>query len=266
MRTGSDRPGDFADGHHGTNRLQATQGAAKFIIHQGQLQAEGRRFAVNAVAAPHTRRKLMLLRTAGDHRQQGGDIGNEDIRRLLHLEGVAGIAHVTAGQAEMKPAAGVMVNGLSDGSRKANDIVIQDLFQLTLAGNETGQVGEPLLTTGLDSGEILGRNDFLLHQSLAGEQFNLQPDLEFVFVGPDRPHLGAGIARNHATLNREMGKLKRRKCRSPRVSALDAKANRPVKIIMPSPPLSRAQTEAIQRFNDNRQGLPIHFPHAGIRS
>jgi len=98
----------------------------------------------------------------------------------------------------VKPAARVVVDGFRHGRGEANDIVVQDLFQFALAGDETGEVGKPFIAAGFDLLEILGGDDAFLHQRFAGEEFDLEPDLEFVFVGPDGPHLGAGIASNHA--------------------------------------------------------------------
>ena len=46
-------------------------------------------------------------------------------------------------------------------------------------------------------GKIASRHDAFRDERLAGEQFDLQPDAELVFVGPDGPHFRAGIARNH---------------------------------------------------------------------
>jgi hypothetical protein len=78
-----------------------------------------------------------------------------------------------------------------------------------LAGDEAGEVGEPFVATGFDLLEILGGDDAFLHQRFAGEEFDLQPDLEFVFVGPDGPHFGAGVARNHCFIKKEKGEIKK---------------------------------------------------------
>jgi len=109
----------------------------------------------------------------------------------------------------MKPAAGVVIDGLGDGGGEADDVVVENFFQLALAGDEAGQIGEPFVATGFDLREIFRRNNFLLHQRLAGEQFDLQPNLEFIFVRPDRPHLGARIARNHFKIKTESGGIKK---------------------------------------------------------
>ena len=57
---------------------------------------------------------------------------------------------------------------------------------------------------GLDLGEIFFGHDAFFDERLAGEQFDLQPDAEFVFVRPNRPHFRAGIARNHGIEDKQI--------------------------------------------------------------
>jgi len=128
---------------------------------------------------------------------------------LLHLHGIAGIADVAAGEAEMEPAAGVVIDGFRHGGGEPDDIMIEHLLQFLLACDEAGQVGEPFVTAGFDPGKILCRDNFFLHQGLAGEQLDLQPDLQLVFVSPNRPHFGTGIARNHGFIKKENGLIKK---------------------------------------------------------
>jgi hypothetical protein len=84
----------------------------------------------------------------------------KDVRALHHLHGVAGVAHVAARQAEMKPAAGVVVDGFGDGGGETDDVVVENFFQFALAGDEAGQIGEPFVAAGFDLREIFGGNDF----------------------------------------------------------------------------------------------------------
>ena len=62
-----------------------------------------------------------------------------------HLHGERGVADVAARQAEMKPAAGVVIDFFGDGGGEADDIVVECFFQFPLAGDEAGQVGEPFV-------------------------------------------------------------------------------------------------------------------------
>ena len=80
---------------------------------------------------------------------------------------------------------------------KADDVVVKRFLEFLLPGDQAGQVGEPLLATGLDLREVSGRHDAFLDQRFAGQQFDLQPSLKLVFVRPDGPHVRARIPLNH---------------------------------------------------------------------
>ena len=107
----------------------------------------------------------------------------------------------------MEPAAGGVFDFFGDGSGEGDDIMIERFLQFFLAGNEAGQVGEPFVRAGFDFGEVGPGHDALLDERLAGEEFDLEPDAELVFVGPDGPHFRSGIARDHGA------RVKRRESR-----------------------------------------------------
>ena len=109
---------------------------------------------MNAVAAADAGRELVFLRAASDDGQQRFHVGDENVRALHHLHGVAGVANVAARQAEMKPAAGVVVDGFGDGGGEADDVVVERLFQFALADDEAGEIREPFVATGFDLLEI----------------------------------------------------------------------------------------------------------------
>ena len=199
VRAGADRAAEFADGDDFAGAFKALERAAKFVVHQRQLQAERGRLGVDAVAAADARREFVFLGApVAMDGQQLLHVGDEDVRALHHLDGEGGVNDVAAGQAEMEPAAGVVVDFFGDGGGEADDVVIERLFQFLLARDEAGQIGEPFVRAAFDFGEIGARHDAFLDQCLAGEQFDLQPEPELVFVGPDGPHFRSGIARNHA--------------------------------------------------------------------
>ena len=209
MRAGAHRAGNLAHCHHGARAFQPLPRADKFIVHQGQLQAKGGRLGVDAVAAANAGRELEFVRAPLEDRQQRLDIRDQDIGALHHLHGVAGVAHIAAGEAEMKPPAGGVVDFLGDGGGETNHVVVQDLLQFPLAGHQAGQVGEPSLATVLDSGELARGHHLFLHERFAGQQLDLQPEFEFVFVRPDGPHFGAGITRNHGPIKGERAGIKK---------------------------------------------------------
>ena len=116
----------------------------------------------------------------------------------------------------MKPAARVVIDGFGDGGGEADDVVIENFFEFLLPCDEAGQIGEPFIAAGFDLREIFGGNNLFLHQRFAGEQFDLQPNLEFIFVGPNGPHFGARITRNHSLIKNENGEIKKPElCASP---------------------------------------------------
>jgi len=98
----------------------------------------------------------------------------------------------------MKPAARVVVDFFRDRRRESDDVVIKNFLEFALPCDEAGQIGEPFLAAGFYLRKIPGRNNFLLHQRLAGQELDLQPDAELVFIRPDRPHFRARVARYHA--------------------------------------------------------------------
>ena len=128
------------------------------------------------------------------------DVGDQNVRALHHLHGVAGVAHVAAGQAEMEPAAGVVVDFLGDGGGEADDVVVERFFPVR-AGGRRGRAGRRTICPqpALILAKSARGHDAFGDERLAGEQFDLQPDAELVFVRPDGPHFRAGIARNHGT-------------------------------------------------------------------
>ena len=209
VRAGADGAGDLADGHDFPDPFKAFERAAKLVIHERQLEAECGWFSLDAVAASNTWRELVFPGALRNGGSRGLHVGDEQVGALHHLDGVAGVAHVAAGQAEVEPAAGLVVDLLGDGGGEADDIVIQCFLQLALAGDETGQVGEPFVAARPDLCEVLRGHNAFLDQRLTGEEFDLEPELELVFVGPDGPHLGARVARNHRAEIRRSWELSR---------------------------------------------------------
>ena len=91
----------------------------------------------------------------------------------------------------MQPTTGLVIDFFSHRSGETDDIVIERAFEFLLAAHERGEIGEAFLRAGLHFSEVgLGHNA-LSHKGLAGVHFDLQPEVEFVFVSPNCPHLGA---------------------------------------------------------------------------
>ena len=66
VRVRADRAAQLADAHARRRLLEPFQGAAEFVIHQRQLQSEGDRLGMDAVAAADHRRHLELPRPVRD--------------------------------------------------------------------------------------------------------------------------------------------------------------------------------------------------------
>ena len=95
---------------------------------------------------------------------------------MHHLHGERGVDDVAAGQAEMEPAAGAVIDLFGDGGGEADDVVVEGLFEFALASDQAGQIGEPCVAAGLDLREIFRGHDAFLDQRFAGEEFDLEPD------------------------------------------------------------------------------------------
>ena len=105
----------------------------------------------------------------------------------------AGVHDVAARQAEMKPAAGAVVDFFGDGGGEADDVVVERLFQFLGAFDEALQVGEAICPRrALIFAKSALRHDAFLHQRFAGEQFDLQPDAGVCFRPSRSPAFPGG--------------------------------------------------------------------------
>jgi hypothetical protein len=145
---------------------------------------------VDAVAAADAGCKLVFARLLRDRLANGLYVLDQDIGALRDLNSEAGVTDVAAGQTKVQPPAGLVIDLLSDGSGESDDVVIQRLFQFLLPRNETRQIRHPFLRTFFQTNVIGLWNDLGFGKRLRGEQFDLQPDAQLVFVGPDGPHFG----------------------------------------------------------------------------
>src|SRR2546421_11395981 len=127
MSTGPDSAGEFADGSDFTGAFEAFLRATELIIHERELEAERGRLGVYPVAAADAGRHLMFLRAPGDRFPQRLHVRDEDIGALDHLDGEGGVHDVAAGEAEMEPAAGAVVDLLGDGGGKTDDVMVEGL-------------------------------------------------------------------------------------------------------------------------------------------
>ena len=129
VRMRADCAADFPHADARLHLLQALERAAKFVIHQRELQPERDRLRVDAVAAADHRRHLEFLRTLRDHLAQFAEILQQNVRRLRGLHGERGVEHVAARHALVHPAArGADV--ARDVLQERDHVVIRALFDL----------------------------------------------------------------------------------------------------------------------------------------
>src|SRR6266446_1883351 len=181
MRARADGAGQFADRYGLASDLKAFERAAKFVIHQRQLQAESGRLGMNAMAAANHGRELIFFCLESDDLAQPLDIGEQNVRRLHHLDAKGGVNDVAASEAEMEPAAGRRANVLRDIGHEGDDVMVEGAFEfLTTLYTER--------RPGLHPSQVIFWHDARGAKGFAGEQFDLQPDLELALFAPDFPH------------------------------------------------------------------------------
>src|SRR5437764_8304026 len=145
---------------------------------------------MNAMAAANHGCELIFFRFESDGLAQLFDIGEQNVRRLHHLDGEGRINDVAAGQAEMKPATGGRANVLRDIGRESDDVMVESAFQF-LATLDTES------RPGLHPSEVILRHNARRAKGLTGEKFDLQPDLQLALFAPDFPHGRPRVALNH---------------------------------------------------------------------
>ena len=175
---------------------QALSAAAELGVGFGELQAEGDRLGVDAVAAADGRRVLVLFRAALDRRQEGVEILQQDVGRLHELDVERGVQHVGAGHPLVHETC-FGADLLRDPVKEGDDIVLGDGLDRVDRGDVDLRVGRPPVPQGLSGG--CGHRAHFPHLH-GGVRFDLEPDAITRFGFPDRGHRGAGVAGDHVRL------------------------------------------------------------------
>ena len=193
---GADRAGDRAGGDVLARGGEAVAVAAELGIGLGELEPEGDRLGVDAVAAADGRRQLVLEGAALEHVEQRVDVGEQDVGGLLELHRQRGVEHVGAGHALVQPA--LLRPQFLAGPGEEGDHVMLG-HRLDRVDRRHVDLAERVVVIGLaDRRRVLGRDHADLAHRLGREHLDLPPDAVAVFGRPDGRHLGAGIAGNHA--------------------------------------------------------------------
>ncbi len=158
-----------------------------------QLEPEGDRLGVDAVAAADGRGELMLEGAAFQHLQQLVHVGDQDVGGALQLHGEAGVEYVARRHALVQEA-GFRPGALRDVSQEGDDVVLG----LGLDRVDALDVERARLGIGLPHGAGgFPGDDAQVGHRIEGMRLDLEPDAETAFGGPDRDHIGTRVARDH---------------------------------------------------------------------
>ncbi len=141
------------------------------------------------MGAAHHQRLRLGPRSADEGAQQPVAVPQEELARGAKLEGKGRIDDVAAGQAEVEVAP-LRSDRLGDMADEGDDIVIGGLLDL---GDPLGIDGCPLL----HGRERLRRNGGTSRLGTSDGELDPEHLLESGPVGPDRAHLGEGVAADH---------------------------------------------------------------------
>ena len=195
LREGADRAGDGAGRDAVAGRDQALAVAGELGIGLRELEPEGRRLGMDAVAAADGRRQLVLERAALEHCEQRVDVRDQQVRRLLQLHRQRGVEHVGAGHALVKPAP-LGPELLAGPGEEGDHVMLGD--RLDRVDRVDVDLAQRVAVIGrADRRRVLGRDHPDPAHRLGREDLDLPPDAVAVFGRPDGRHFGAGIAGDH---------------------------------------------------------------------
>ena len=155
----------------------------------GELEAEGRRLGVDAVAAADAHRLLVFARALFEGGEQPVEIGEQQVAGLDELHRKAGVEHVGRGHALVDEAC-LRADMLGEIGQKGDDVV----FGLRLDLVDAGDFPLAALPDRLGGG---GGYDAECRLGIAGMRLDLEPDAELVLGRPDGGHFGTAVTRDH---------------------------------------------------------------------
>src|SRR5207248_5903004 len=187
---GADGAGYRAGRHFLARGEEASVVAGKLGVMPGELQSEGRRLGMDAVAAPYRRRQFVLEGAALQDREQSIDIGQQNVGGLRQLHRKASVEHIARGHSLMHEAR-LGADMLGEVGQKGDHVMaglaldLVDALGLEAAALPDGASG----ALGDDSQRRL---------VIASMRLDLEPDPVPVLRRPDPGHFGAAVARDHA--------------------------------------------------------------------
>ena len=236
MREHADRARNLADADDVPRAGRGRDRAAAPRMPERQLHAERHRLRVNAVGAADHRRPPVLLGARPHRLQQLGEVLDDQIAGLAHLQRLRGVEDVRGGQAEVQPAGGGS-DVLGDRG-EGDDVVLGDLLDGFDAGNVELRPGPELC------GGRRGNDAGLGHRIRRG-QLDFQPGFVAALIAPDRAHCRIGMHRGIMPPAR--GRFE------PDQLSRDAPAAAPAPTVPPrSPPAIRSRTDRRPRAGCRR--------------
>ena len=193
---GADRTRDGTGGDFFARGEQAPAATVEFGIGLRQLEAEGHRLGMDAVAAPDGRCVFVFFRTALDCRKQRVEIGQQNIGRAGKLHSQRGVEDIATGHALVHEPRLVAHVFRHPGEEGDHVMLGYGLDRVDRFDVDCG-VGGPPVPQGL------GRacRDHAEFAELFGRmRFDFEPDAISGFRLPQGGHFGAGVAGDHGEL------------------------------------------------------------------
>ena len=189
MGEGAHGAGKFADADDLPGLEQAFPVALHFCIPEGEFEAEGGGFGVDAVGAADADGVFELIGPCLDNGHDLVQVGEQDVGGLPQAQGHGGVQDVRRGQGVVQVAA-VFTDVFGDVGEEGDDVVLGLGLDLFDAGHVKAGLG-PDMVHGCFGDEIKESHGF------QGREFDFEPGVKFIFFGPDTGHLGPAVAWNH---------------------------------------------------------------------
>ena len=173
--------------------METATGAGEFGICRRQLQTEGGRLGVDAVAAADGQRQFVFDGASPQRREQRVDVGHEDIGGTDKLQVEASVQDIGRGQS-LVDVARLGADQFGEVREERDDVVLDLAFDRVDASN-VEFCFSTFVADGL-CGLFWNHTDF--GHGIEGMRLDFEPDAIALFGRPDRRHFLPRVARNHA--------------------------------------------------------------------
>ena len=191
VRGVADGAGDFPEFHVASGFAEASDVALIFGEPVGDFEAKGDGLSVDAMGAADLRSVLEFVGAKIEDFAEEDEIAFDDVGGVANEQSLRGVHNVVGGHAVVQPAGGVgIANGFADGHGEGDDVVFDARFDFVDA------VGVYFGAGAKNDGGVF-RDEAGIGEGFGGGEFDVEPFLVFVGVGPDVAHFLACIAWNH---------------------------------------------------------------------